>query len=317
MQLSDIQTVACLGTGTMGHGIAFLAAKAGYAVRLYGRTPESITRGMEGIDRAITVYEDNDLMPKGEGEIVKSRITGVTSLEEAADGVDFVTESIAENVQIKQEAYAILERHCRPDAVISTNTSGLSLSVLSEKLARPELFISVHFFAPPYLMTPVEVTPGPATSQETRAIGEQWVTSIGCTPIILEKEIQGFIANRIQAACLREALYIVEQGWASAETVDKAITLSLGRRYSTTGPLESADMGGLDIFNSVLTQLPPVLNSRTEPDPLLTRMVQQGRLGLKNGKGLYDWPPEAIQARRDAREQSLIGFLRKPPPLRD
>ena len=157
----------------------------------------------------------------------------------------------------------------------------------------------------------VEVSPVPATLPETCALGARWVESLGNVAVPLAKEVQGFIANRIQAACLREALYIVEQGWASPETVDKAIVISLGRRYSVTGPLESADMGGLDIFDRVLAQLSPVLDSRTTPSPLVVKAVKNGHLGMKSGKGLYDWPPETIAARRNAREQSLIAFMRQ------
>ena len=311
MRVEEIRTVACLGTGTMGHGVAFLAAKAGYAVRLFGRSKESLDKGLAGVDRAIALYEDNQLMPKGEGEAIKKRITPVTSLEEASAGADLVMESVAENVEIKQQTFSIAERHCNPKAILATNTSSMSLSAISSTLARPEYFLSIHFFSPPYLMPLVEVSPVPATLPETCDLGARWVESLGNVAVPLAKEVQGFIANRIQAACLREALYIVEQGWASPETVDKAIVISLGRRYSVTGPLESADMGGLDIFDRVLAQLSPVLDSRTTPSPLVVEAVKNGRLGMKNGKGLYDWPPETIAARRNAREQSLIGFMRQ------
>lgn len=311
MPMHEIATVACLGTGTMGHGVAFLAAKAGYAVRMFGRTQESLTKGFAGVDRAIALYENNGLMPRGAGEALKSRITGVTSLEEAADGAELVMESVAEDVAVKQKTFAVVEQHCHPEAVIATNSSSLSLSLIAETLARPQYFISIHFFSPPYLMTPVEITPIPATLPLVREQSARWVESLGNVPIPLETELQGFIVNRIQAACLREALYIVEQGWASAETVDKAISLSLGRRYSETGPLESADMGGLDIFNSVLTQLSPVLSARADAGPLMAEAVRKGNLGLKSGQGLYAWTPEVIEARRGAREQSLIGFIKK------
>ena len=312
MRVQEIRTVACLGTGTMGHGVAFLAAKAGYAVRLFGRSRESLDKGLAGVDRVIALYENNELMPRGQGEAIRSRISLVTSLEEASDGADLVMESIAENVEIKQKAFAIVEKRCRPEAIIATNTSSLSLRAISSNLARPQHFLSIHFFSPPYLMPPVEISPIPATLPEVRALGARWVESLGNVPVLLEKDVQGFILNRIQAACLREALYIVEQGWASAETVDKAVGLSLGRRYTVTGPIESADMGGLDIFNAVLTQLSPVLCSRTEDaGPLIAEAVKNGHLGMKNGKGVYDWPPETIAARRNAREQSLIAFLKQ------
>ena len=310
MRVKEIKTVACLGTGTMGHGVAFLAAKAGYAVRLFGRTWESIDKGLAGIDRASALYEDNALMPKGAGAEIKSRITTVTSIEEAVDGASLVMESVAENLEIKQKTFALAERHCRPDAILATNTSSLSPSDISSPLARPENFLSIHFWSPPYLVPLVEVTPIPATLPSIPELAARWVESLGNVPIPLEKEVQGFIGNRIQAACLREALHIVEQGWASPKIVDKAIVLTLGRRYSQTGPIESADMGGLDIFKNVLGQLNPVLGARTDPGPIIDNAIQNGNLGLKTGKGVYPWPPETVAARRNAREQSLIGFMK-------
>jgi 3-hydroxybutyryl-CoA dehydrogenase len=295
----------------MGHGVAFLAARAGYAVRLFGRSQDSLDRGLAGIDRAIALCEKHDLMPKGLGETVKNRITPVTGLEEAASGADLVMESVAENADVKQQTFAVVERCCRPETIIATNTSSLSLSLISSALSRPRNFLSLHFFSPPYLMPPVEISPIPATLPEVRALGARWVESLGMVPIPLEKEVQGFIVNRTQAACLRKALYIVEQGWADAETVDRAVALTLGRRYTVTGPIESADMGGLDIVSKVLAELCPVLCSHTGPGPLSEGATQAGHLGMKSGQGIYAWPPETIAARRNDREQSLIGSLLK------
>ena len=190
MRIQEIKTVACLGTGTMGHGVAFLAAKAGYDVRLFGRSKESLDKGLAGVDRAIALYEDNDLMPKGSGGAIKNRITPVTSLEEAADGADLVMESVAEDVPIKQRTFSVVERHCRPEAILATNTSGLSLSAISSAMSRPERFLSLHFFSPPYLMAPVEITPIPATLPEVCVLGARWVESLGNVPIPLEKDVQ-------------------------------------------------------------------------------------------------------------------------------
>jgi 3-hydroxybutyryl-CoA dehydrogenase len=160
-------------------------------------------------------------------------------------------------------------------------------------------------------MPTVEVCPCAKTLPSARALCAQWVESIGNVPIVLEKAVSGFLINRIQAACLREAVYIVEQGWASAETVDKAVANSLGRRYSATGPIESADMGGLDILGALLDELGPKLSSAAKASPVLKNPIAKGHLGLKSGKGVYDWTPARIEARRGARERSLLGFLRQ------
>ncbi|MDR3358931.1 MAG: 3-hydroxyacyl-CoA dehydrogenase family protein [Desulfovibrio sp.] len=311
MRAANINTVACLGTGTMGHGVAFLAAKAGYAVKLFGRSPESIKRGLDSIDRAIALYENNKLTAAGEGDKIRKNITGVTSLEEAAAGADLVMESVAEVLQVKRDVFAVVEAASPEHAVIATDTSGLDLEQIRTAFKRPERFLSIHFFTPPYLMPTVEVCPCSATSDFVRKTAVEWVKSIGNMPIELSTAVSGFIINRIQAAVLREAVYIVEQGWASAETVDKAVVYSLGRRYAQTGPIESADMGGWDILGALLDELGDKLCAYKKAPALVDELRAAGKLGLKTGKGYYDWPAERIQQRRSAREQTLIDFLRK------
>ena len=311
MHVSEIRTVACLGTGTMGHGVAFLAAKAGYAVRLFGRSRESLERGMAGIDRAIALYAENDLMPEGSGPAIKARVTGVTALEEAASGADLVVESVAEDMAVKHEVFAAMERHAAPGTILATDTSGLSPTAICSVLKRPEHFAVIHFFSPPYLMPTVEVCPGPATLPSVRALCVRWVESLGSVPIEMEKEVQGFLINRIQYACLREACHIVEQGWASAEMVDRAIVNSLGRRYAETGPFESADLGGLDIFATTLAQLGPSLCRATEASPVVAGPAALGNFGAKTGRGIYDWPEEKTAVRRKAREKMLVAFMKK------
>lgn len=310
MQIQEIRTVACLGTGTMGHGIAFLAAKAGYDVRLFGRTNEGIEKGMADIDRAIALYENNGLMPKGRADAIRQRIQPFTRVKEAVAGADMVMESVIEDLAVKQHVFAEAERHSREGAILATDTSGLSLSAIASALKHPEYFLGIHFFTPPYLMPVVEVCPIRQTLPAVRETGAKWVRSLGNEPIVMEKEVPGMIINRIQAACLREALHMLEQGWASADTIDRAIAMSLGRRYAVTGPLESADMGGLDVFSSMLTQLAPTLSDRIDAAPLIKAAVKEGNLGIKTGKGIYDWPEETIKVRRSAREQSLIAFLK-------
>ena len=311
MHVKAINTIACLGTGTMGHGVAFLAARGGNTVRMFGRSQESIQRGMDSIDRAIKLYEDNDLLPKGSGAKIKTRITGVTSIEEAVAGVDLVMESVAENMQVKHEVFQAAEKYCPDQAILATDTSSLTLSEIAKVFKKPERFCAIHFFTPPYLMRTVEVCPCPSTLPSVLDVCAGWVeTMIGNVAIVMNKEVPGFLINRIQAACVREAAYIVEQGWASPETVDKAISYSLGRRYTVTGPLMSADMGGLDIFDALIDELGDKLYSGKTPK-LLKDSVKRGNLGLKSGQGVYTWTPEKIQETRGRRERSLIEFLRQ------
>ena len=311
MKFADIKKIACLGTGTMGPGIAFLSAKAGYTVKMFGRSQGSIDRGFKSVDAAIKVYVENELMPKSAVEAVRGRITGVTSLEEAADGADLVIESVAEVLEVKQEVFRAVEKVCKPDAVLGTDTSGLPPSKIAASLTRPEQFVVIHFVNPPHLIPAVEIVPCNKTLPEVKQLAVEWVRFIGHKPIEVEKEIPGFVLNRLQFACLREALYIVDQGWAKPEAVDAIMRYSLGRRYPVTGPIETADLGGLDIFCNISKYLNKELCSSGEVSPFLVKTVESGNLGAKTGQGLYKWKPEEIAQLRADREKELIEWLKK------
>jgi 3-hydroxybutyryl-CoA dehydrogenase len=311
MKLADIKKVACLGTGTMGPGVAFLSAKAGYDVTMFGRSPASIERGFKAVDAAIKIYVDNGLMPAELAPTVRGKIKGVTTLEEAAQDADLVIESVAEVMEIKQEVFQKVEKLCKPHAVLGTDTSGLSPSKIASALARPEQFVVIHFVNPPHLIPAVEIVPCSKTLPEVKQLAVDWVRFIGHKPIEVEREIPGFILNRLQFACLREALYIVDQGWAKPEAVDAIMRYSLGRRYPVTGPIETADLGGLDIFCNISKYLNRELCSSGEVSPFLLQTVESGNLGAKTGQGLYKWSPEEIAQLRAAREKELIEWLKK------
>lgn len=311
MNPENIKKVACLGTGTMGHGVAFLAAKAGCQVTFFGRSQASIARGLQAIDVAIKIYVDNGLMPASQSDDIRSRIQGVTDLKEAGKDAQLVVESVAEDLPLKQDVFATMEEVCAPGAILATNTSGLSPTQIAAKLKKPENFVVTHFFSPPYLMPVVEIVPGRHTSNETRKLASAWVKLIGNQPLELERESLGFVLNRIQSACIREALYIVQQGWATPENVDIGIKYSLGRRYGVTGPLMSADLGGLDIFYALAGYTYPDLCNVTEPLPLMKQCVEKGDLGAKTGKGLYDWPVDKLKDTLKKREQVLVRWLKQ------
>jgi len=311
MKLADIKNVACLGTGTMGPGIAFLSAKAGYNVTLFGRSPASIERGFKAVDAAIKTYVDNGLMPAGEASGLKNRIKGVTTLEDAVRDADLVIESVAEVLEIKQEVFQTIEKVCKPNVILGTDTSGLSPGSIASVLKKPENFIVIHFVNPPHLIPAVEIVPCEKTLPIVRQVAVEWVRAIGHRPIELEIAVPGFVLNRLQFACLREALYIVDQGWAKPESVDAIMRYSLGRRYPVTGPIETADLGGLDIFYNISKYLNKDLCSSGEVSSFLAKTVESGNLGAKSGQGLYKWKPEEITQLRADREKELIEWLKK------
>lgn len=309
--MNDVRTICCIGTGTMGPYMAAIFAMAGYEVRMYGRTAAGIERGYRGVSACLHSCREHGLVAPAQIPAAVARIKGTTVLAEAAEGADFVMESAVEDLTVKRQIFAALEELCPDRAILATNTSGLSPSAIAAGLRLPERFVAAHFMNPPHLMAAVEVVPGGATSPATVAAACELLEKLGKVPVVLKREALGFLANRLQFALLREALYIVEQGIATAETVDTAMK-HLSRRMSATGPLETADLGGLDVFADIAAYLVPDLCSSPVPPPVLAAAKAGGNLGAKTGRGFYDWSDgEKLQAVRQLRETVLADWLRR------
>ncbi len=311
MKVDEIRNICNLGTGTMGFGTALLFAMNGYTVRMFGRSDASIERGFASIRDALGMYKENGLVAEETIPAILERIIGCTTLEDATRDADFVIESIAENLDTKREVWTRVEELTGPDTIFATNTSGLSPSAIAEPLKRKENFVVAHFWNPPHLVPLVEVVPGQYTAKETVEVTWKLIEKIGKKPVALKREALGFIGNRLQLALLREALYIVEQGIATPEAVDTAVKYSIGRRLATTGPLESADLGGLDIFCNIASYLNADLCNESGPSAMLKDAVKDNRLGAKTGTGIYDWTPESLAKIKRTREDNLVEWLRK------
>jgi 3-hydroxybutyryl-CoA dehydrogenase len=311
MRIEDIKTICNLGTGTMGFGTALAFAMSGYDVRMFGRSDASIERGLSSIKAALNMYRENGLVGQADIPAILGRVKGVTSLAEAAEGADFIIESIAEDLAVKRDVFGQMDKLCSPHTIFATNTSGLSPSQIAEAIGRKDKFVVAHFWNPPHLIPLVEVVPGKYTAQETVDITWKLMEKIGKKPVALKREALGFIGNRLQFALLREALYIVEAGIATQEAVDITMKYSLGRRLSTTGPLESSDLGGLDIFHNISSYLMPDLCDSHDVPAALKKAMAAGTLGAKTGTGLYEWTPEALAKIKQEREKVLIEWLRK------
>lgn len=300
--------ISVLGTGTMGHGIALLSAKAGLNVVMYGRSDQSLERGFNSIKASLNTLKSEGKLDDNSCEEILGKIKGVKTIEEAAKGADFIIESLAEDLELKQNVFTELDKLCPAEIILATNTSGLSPTAIAKNTQYPERIVIAHFWNPPQLIPLVEVVPGEKTSEITMLRTMEWIDFIGKKSVRMEKECLGFIGNRLQLALLREALYIVEQGWATPEEVDKAIEYGHGRRLPITGPLCSADLGGLDIFHNISTYLFKDLCNYVEPSKLMQRKVESGNLGSKSGKGFYDWSSEALEKKQKERTEALLYF---------
>lgn len=311
MDVNSIKNICNLGTGTMGFGTALFFAMKGYNVRMFGRSDASVERGFSSIKQALQMYLENGLVAEADIPQTLSRITGCTSFEEATKDADFVIESIAEDLEIKREVWSKIEDLTGPETIFATNTSGLSPTAISEHMKRRDHFVVAHFWNPPHLVPLVEVVPGKYTKPEVVEVTWKLIEKIGKKPVALKREALGFIGNRLQFALLREALHIVEEGIASPEAVDTAVKYSIGRRLATTGPLESADLGGLDVFYNITSYLYADLCDRKEPSPTLKNAAEKGEFGAKTGCGIYKWQPEALAKIKRTREDNLVEWLQK------
>jgi len=299
----EFARVAVIGTGMMGPGIALTLAKGGCRVALYGRSQESVERGFAGLDEALTFLTIKRLLDAEEAALLRERIWGTHDLTEAVAGAGLVQESIPENLDAKRALFRQLEEVCSSETILTSDTSGLRISDLAVHLERPERTATLHFWFPPHLMPLVEITQGERTSEATVDKLVELMRRCGKVPVVARKDVPGQIANRLQHALFREAVYMVQEGIGSAEDVDLALKMGPGRRWPVYGVLEHHDVVGLDLGLAVQKSLVPGLSRAPEPLPLLQEKVSRGQLGVKTGQGFYNWSerdPSAVKARRDA-----------------
>jgi len=294
---ASIKTVAVIGGGLMGHGIALEFALHGYDVCLQSRSQESLVRCRSMIKVSAKTLVDLGKTTAASSSNVTERIKFTTSLEAAASDADIVIESIYEDINLKRSLFQELDTLSRADAILASNTSSFLPSKLAEVTKHPERVLNVHYLNPPHIAPFVEVVPSPVTLYEHTQIVMSLLRGVGKKPILLKHEVKGFVASRLQGALLREALWLVENDIVSANDVDMAISTGLGRRWSAAGVLQVLEFAGWDLLYRIEKDLFPHLS--TAPDsPLLREMVERGELGVKSGIGFYEWTPEKADSVR-------------------
>ena len=301
---SIFSTASVIGSGLMGTGIAAVFAAAKMKVTLIDtdlrRLDESTSR-IRGIAAELFSAELIDENP----ETVAARVVCASDLKACKES-ELILEAIFENLEAKHALYTQLEQVVSPSTVIGSNTSGLLPSALCRPFRHPERFLVVHFWNPPHAIPLVEVVPNPATKPEITERVLKFLRSANCDPVLVAKEIPGFIGNRLQYAILREALAIVRSGAATPEAVDTAMKASLGPRYSVVGPIETADLGGLDTFFTIASYLMPLLAKDEDVLQLMKEKVAAGKTGPRGGEGFYPWPEERAAAVIARRNRALL-----------
>jgi 3-hydroxybutyryl-CoA dehydrogenase len=283
--LLRIETIAVLGAGTMGHGIAHAAIAAGFTVHLFDISHAVLERGVAGIrdlaERSVTRGD----ISAAECQSMLGRLSTATSLVEAVQHADLIIEAVPERIEIKLTTFESLQNNARPDAVLATNTSALSITEMASVLDDPSRLAGMHFFNPVHRMKLVEIVRALETSDATLATLQEVAARMG-KETVLVRESPGFITSRINALIGNEAFYMLQEGVGSARDIDKALRLGLNHPM---GPFELVDLVGLDTRLSILQHLHRTLGDRFRPCPLLEQHVKAGRLGRKTGRGVYEY----------------------------
>ncbi len=277
--------IGVVGAGTMGHGIAQVAAQSGYDVVLVDAVPEALARGRSQVGKGLERLVSKGKLSAEDRDLALARLATGGDLS-ALQGADLVVEAVVEKLEVKQKVLAELDRLCPPQAILASNTSSISITRLAGATSRPERVIGMHFMNPVPVMQLVEVIRGLATSQETYDAVEAASRRMGKTPVEVH-DAPGFVSNRVLMPMINEAIFCLYEGVGKAEAIDEVMKLGMNHPM---GPLALADLIGLDVCLDILRVLYQGFGDpKYRPCPLLVKMVDAGRLGRKSGKGFYNY----------------------------
>jgi 3-hydroxybutyryl-CoA dehydrogenase len=312
-----IEPVAVVGAGVMGHGIAQLFATAGAAVRLHDVDPGRLEGALREVERSLHLLVEEEVLGAPAAAAARARIRPTTDLDAALRGAALVTECIPEILDAKLALLAHVERVVAPDALLVSNTSTIPIARLAEGAVHPERMAITHYFNPAQLVPLVEVVPHPAMPPERVEQVMAILVAVGKRPVLLRKDVPGFVANRLQAALVREALHLLQTGVASAEDIDTVLTEGPGVRWPFLGPVEMVDLGGLDVWRRVIDNLAPELCREEGAPALLRERVERGDLGAKSGAGFHDYAEGRAEARMRHRDRGLVRLAELKRKLED
>ena len=310
MKLDDVRTITVVGAGIMGHGIAQVFAMGGYRVCLNDVSPEILAKALVRVRENLRIFTENGFITEPEADVAFSRIQTEPDLGASVRDADVVVEAIKEDIELKRALFNRLDALCPERTILASNSSSLLISDFASGTKRQDRVVLTHWYNPPHIVPAVEVIRGVNTSMETADLMYDLLKKVKKLPIRINKEIPGYLLNRIQMALSREAWYLWQAGVASAEDIDLAVKGSLGFRLASIGPLLTSDLGGQDTWCAVSSYLFPLISDAHVPPENYLKMVQAGNLGLKSGKGFYDYTEEEWKAVTEKRDKEFLQRLK-------
>lgn len=302
-----IQRIAIIGLGTMGPGMAARLARGGMQVVAYDVAPAAIERAKTMLGVAETVLDALGIAspPAGVGTV---RFTG--EVAEAVAGADLVIENVPENVSIKAEVYRAIDGLIGPETIVASDTSGIPITQLQAHISNPARMVGMHWSNPPHIIPMIEIIGGEKTAPATVETIRDLIRSLGLLPVVVKKDVPGFVENRVLYALLREVVDLVERGVIEPEDIDTCVSWGVGYKLAVVGPMALLDMAGLDIYNSVSTFLNSDLCDRKDVAPMIGEKIAAGTLGIKSGSGIYSYTPERIAELQRERARKLVAIRR-------
>jgi 3-hydroxybutyryl-CoA dehydrogenase len=306
LKVEEIRAIGIIGAGLMGHGIAQVFALKRYKVKLFDNDPNVLQSAPEKIHNNLQTLLEMHLVEPQEIEDCLNHLQLCHTLPEMCEGVELTIEAVSENVDLKRAIFGELEALTRPQTILCSNTSGISIGLISENLRFKERVIGTHFWNPPHIVPCVEVIKSQFAADEVFHTVIELMERVGKKPVRVLKDIPGFLGNRLQHALWREAISLVEKGIAAPEDIDRVVKYGFGLRLSFIGPLETADLAGLDLVYDIHKYLFSDLENRSTPSPLLKTLLDQKATGVKSKKGFYNWTDERTKQIIQQRDKALL-----------
>lgn len=311
MPPAEITKAAILGAGTMGPDIAAIFARHQVEVSLTDVDPAALERAERAVESALATLVEGGVITQEAARAGTSRVEFTTDQGRALDQAEFVLEAIPEQLDLKQALFQEIDDRVSPETILASNTSGIPIAQIAEAASRPERVIGTHWLNQPHVIPVVEVVKSDQTSPAVVEATSGLLRDLEMVPVLIHGNVPGFIHNRILFVIYREVLHLLEEGLVSAEDIDNVTKWAIGPKLTAVGPLELLDVAGLDTYQNVATYLNPDLHSAGDVSGLVRERVKAGQVGIKSGRGMYDYREEDLAALMKDRRRLMLEVVRR------